>query len=233
VGRIIDIISHSPIWKDSVIFVTEDDSQDGVDHVDGHRSPGYVVSPYVRQAGTDGAPVVNHTAYTQVNFTRTIEQILGLPPMNQFDLVATPMYDLFTDHPAPSHFLPWDHVAQSVPLCIDASSATGPNGDMGAPLAGFTVNGVNCTVSTATARNLRNPGQPSKPSKLEKQWKLAAAEMFRGKQHIPDAEDPVVVNHWNWYEATGYTRPYPGESRVLSPKDFGGRIKATRVDDDD
>ena len=50
VGRIIDAIIHSPVWKDSVIFVTEDDAQDGVDHVDGHRSPGYVVSPYVIQA---------------------------------------------------------------------------------------------------------------------------------------------------------------------------------------
>ncbi|HEV2361091.1 MAG TPA: alkaline phosphatase family protein, partial [Acidimicrobiales bacterium] len=81
IGRIIDAISHSPVWKDSAIFITEDDAQAGVDHVDGHRSPGYVVSPYTVQY--QGA---NHTAFTQVNMTRTIEQILGLPPMNMFDL---------------------------------------------------------------------------------------------------------------------------------------------------
>ena len=82
VGRIIDYISHSNVWSSSAIFIEEDDSQDGVDHVDGHRSPGYIVSPYVVQNGP-----TDHTYYTQVNMTRTIEQILGLPPMNQFDLV--------------------------------------------------------------------------------------------------------------------------------------------------
>ena len=83
VGRIIDTISHSPVWNDSAIFMEEDDAQDGVDHVDGHRSPGYVVSPYAVQYGP-----TDHTNYTQVNMTRTIEQILGLPPMNRFDLLG-------------------------------------------------------------------------------------------------------------------------------------------------
>ena len=86
VGRIIDIISHSNVWSSSAIFIEEDDAQNGVDHVDGHRSPGYIVSPYAVQYGS-----TDHTYYTQVNMTRTIEQILGLPPMNQFDLVASPM----------------------------------------------------------------------------------------------------------------------------------------------
>ena len=86
VGRIIDYISHSHVWSTSAIFIEEDDAQNGVDHVDGHRSPGYIVSPYVVQNGP-----TDHTYYTQVNMTRTIEQILGLPPMNQFDLVASPM----------------------------------------------------------------------------------------------------------------------------------------------
>src|SRR5271165_5252265 len=85
-GRFVDIISHSSVWGSSAIFIEEDDAQNGVDHVDGHRSPGYVVSPYAVQNGP-----TDHTYYTQVNMTRTIEQILGLPPMNQFDLVASPM----------------------------------------------------------------------------------------------------------------------------------------------
>ena len=90
VGRFIDYISHSNVWSSSAIFIEEDDAQNGVDHVDGHRSPGYIVSPYVVQNGP-----TDHTYYTQVNMTRTIEQILGLPPMNQFDLVASPMRTAF------------------------------------------------------------------------------------------------------------------------------------------
>jgi YVTN family beta-propeller protein len=86
-GRFVDAISHSSIWDSSAIFVEEDDVQDGVDHVDGHRSPGYVFSPYVKQQvnkdGSGAGALADHTFYTQVNFTRTIEQILGLKPMNQ------------------------------------------------------------------------------------------------------------------------------------------------------
>jgi hypothetical protein len=82
VGRFVDIISHSSVWDSSAIFIEEDDAPDGVDKVDGHRSPGYVISPYVRQGG-----IVDSTYYTQVNMTRTIGQILDLEPMNQFDLV--------------------------------------------------------------------------------------------------------------------------------------------------
>jgi YVTN family beta-propeller protein len=111
VGRIIDYISHSPVWSTSAIFVEEDDAQNGVDHIDGHRSPGYIVSPYAVQ---DGA--TDNTYYTQVNMTRTIEQILGLPPMNQFDLTATPMRTDFTNTPPTENFLPWTHVPNQVPL---------------------------------------------------------------------------------------------------------------------
>ena len=90
-GRMIDTISHSPYWKDSAIFVIEDDTQNGVDHVDGHRNPTFVVSPYAKRGSVDSS------YYSQLNVVRTIEQILGLPPMNQQDLTAEPMYDAFTD----------------------------------------------------------------------------------------------------------------------------------------
>ena len=112
VGRIIDYISHSNVWPSSAIFIEEDDAQNGVDHVDGHRSPGYIVSPYVVQNGP-----TDHTYYTQVNMTRTIEQILGLPPMNQFDLVASPMRPAFVKGTPPAdNFKPWTHVPNQVPL---------------------------------------------------------------------------------------------------------------------
>jgi YVTN family beta-propeller protein len=112
VGRIIDYISHSDVWKSSAIFLEEDDAQNGVDHVDGHRSPGYVVSPYAVQHGP-----TDHTYYTQVNMTRTIEQILGLPPMNQFDLVASPMTTCFVEgKPDKENFKPFNHLPNQIPL---------------------------------------------------------------------------------------------------------------------
>jgi YVTN family beta-propeller protein len=226
VGRIIDAISHSPVWKDSAIFITEDDAQDGVDHIDGHRSPGYVVSPYVIQAQDQGGQtVVSHAAFTQVNMTRTIEQILGLPPMNQFDLVASPMSNLFTDNPPESNFLPWNHVAATVPLCTTGASSTPPY--YTGVLSGYTVVNGTCVPSTATAKNLR------KLKPIEKAWAQAKNKIFNGKQHLPDSEDPVVVNHWVWYEATGYTRPYPGEAKVFWPSAFRERISATKPEIDD
>lgn len=94
-GRVIDAISHSPYWEDSVIFVIEDDAQNGADHVDGHRTTGYIVSPYTKRNNVD-----SHY-YTQIDFIRTMEQILGLPPMNQMDLAVRPdsMARVFTDKP--------------------------------------------------------------------------------------------------------------------------------------
>ena len=111
VGRIVDYISHSAVWDSSAIFIEEDDAQNGVDHIDGHRSPGYIVSPYAVQHGS-----TDHTYYTQVNMTRTIEQILGLPPMNQFDLVASPMRTAFVAGKAEANFEPFTHLPNQVPL---------------------------------------------------------------------------------------------------------------------
>ncbi len=106
-GRIVDAISHSKYWKDSVIFVVEDDAQNGVDHVDGHRTVAFVISPYVKRH------FVDHTRYTQVDMLRTIEQILGLPPMNQMDSAATPMYNVFTNTP---DFIPYNVLPNNIPL---------------------------------------------------------------------------------------------------------------------
>src|SRR5262249_45234664 len=92
-GRIVEAISRSRYWSESAIFVTEDDSQDGLDHVDGHRTVGLVISPYTRHG------IVESNFYTIVNMFRTIEQILGLPPRNQFDLAAEPMFSTFTSKP--------------------------------------------------------------------------------------------------------------------------------------
>lgn len=106
-GRVVDAISHSRFWKESAIFVTEDDSQDGLDHVDGHRTAGLVISPYTKRGVVDG------TFYTIINMYRTIEQILGLPARNQFDLAAEPMFTAFTAHP---DFTPYSTRPNQVPL---------------------------------------------------------------------------------------------------------------------
>ncbi|MGW3156546.1 alkaline phosphatase family protein, partial [Streptomyces sp. NPDC001089] len=90
VGRMVDEISHSKYWKDSAIFVVEDDSQAGLDHVDGHRAPVQIISPYARHG------VVDSHYYSQITMVRTIEQILGIHPMNQKDSAATPMSGAFT-----------------------------------------------------------------------------------------------------------------------------------------
>jgi YVTN family beta-propeller protein len=186
VGRMIDIISHSSVWDSSAIFIEEDDAQNGVDHVDGHRSPGYIVSPYAVQYGP-----TDHTYYTQVNMTRTIEQILGLAPMNQFDLVASPMTTDFTNTP---NFAPWSHVANQVPLNQGVAASVAPT------------------------------------SALQTGWGAAKARMFKGKTAKADSMDPNTLNHLDWYEATHFARPYPGESTVRPASDFADRIAHPNYD---
>jgi hypothetical protein len=92
-GKMIDDISHSKFWKDTAVFVIEDDPQSGPDHVDCHRTTAFVLSPYVRRG------FVDHQMYSSVSLLQTMEKILGLPPMTQFDGVATPMWSLFQTHP--------------------------------------------------------------------------------------------------------------------------------------
>jgi YVTN family beta-propeller protein len=93
VGQLVDYISHSRIWKESAIFILEDDAQNGPDHVDAHRSTAYVISPYIRRNS------VNHTMYSTSGMLRTMELILGLPPMSQYDAAADPMWELFSATP--------------------------------------------------------------------------------------------------------------------------------------
>ena len=208
-GRFVDIISHSPVWKDSAIFIEEDDAQTGVDHVDGHRSPGYIVSPYVRQDG-----FVDSHYYSQVNLTRTIEQILGLTPMNQNDLVASPMKTVFVDDPPAGNFLPWKHVPNGIAL------TTGVNQTPTQP------------IPSAIAAAQKIPAMSPAVKALRAGWMKKKTEIFAGKYQKPDSEDPSTVNHLDWYEATGYTRPYPGEKTVRPASAFNNAAP-TKADDDD
>ncbi len=92
-GQLVDTVSHSKDWGSTAIFVVEDDAQDGPDHVDAHRMPVQVISPYTQTGKVDS------TLYSTVSVLRTIEQIVGIGPMTQFDAQATPMFNAFTSKP--------------------------------------------------------------------------------------------------------------------------------------
>jgi phospholipase C len=98
VGMFVDYLSHSKIWNESVIFIVEDDAQNGPDHVDAHRTTAFVAGGFVK----DG--FVDHTPYTTTSMLRTIELILGLPPMSQYDAAATPMWRCFNSEPTHKAF---------------------------------------------------------------------------------------------------------------------------------
>jgi DNA-binding beta-propeller fold protein YncE len=102
VGRAVDMISHSPYWDDTAFFILEDDAQDGGDHVEAHRSIALVISKYAPRS-KDGAPFVDSRFYTTVSVLRTMETLLGLPPMNNNDALSSMIGSLFTgpgDQPA-------------------------------------------------------------------------------------------------------------------------------------
>lgn len=173
-GRIVDTISHSKDAKDSAIFVLEDDSQNGVDHVDGHRNPTLVISPYAKR----GAVV--HTYYTQLNVMRTIEQILGLPPMNQEDMTAEPMYDAFTNKP---NFTPYTYLPNQVPL-------------------------------TET-----NPAVTATTSAAQTAWAQWSAKQDWSTE---DMLNMAQGNRDIWYSSSNFTKPYPGDTKVLMPNQVPG-----------
>ena len=251
-GRFVDAISHSSIWSESAIFVEEDDAQDGVDHVDGHRSPGYIISPFVQQQvkkdGSGAGVTEDSTFYTQVNMTRTIEQILGLTPMNQFDLTASPMSEIFIDNPPAANFRPWTHVANGIPLnqgvtqtpaqpiptpkaaaaaATEVSSAV-PSRRMGRTSQVATLTPVSQNVLQTKAQAASSvsfdaaSNQPESPAikALRAGWMKKKTQVFAGKQHLPDSEDSATVNHLDWYESTNFKVPYPGEKKVRPASDF-------------
>ncbi|MFN7995656.1 MAG: bifunctional YncE family protein/alkaline phosphatase family protein [Bryobacteraceae bacterium] len=100
-GKMIDALTHSIFWKKMAIFVVEDDAQDGVDHVDGHRTVALAISPYVRRGAVDS------TFYSHQSILKTIELILGLPTLSLFDMIATDMRAGFNSE---ARYQPYDHV---------------------------------------------------------------------------------------------------------------------------
>jgi len=169
-GRIVDAVSHSKFWPSTAIFVVEDDTQSGVDHVDGHRGPVLVISPYAKRG------YVDHRFYTQLNVVRTIEQILDLPPLNLRDLAVQPMESCFDEKP---DLRPYQARLNQIPLDEMPTAAVTP---------------------------------------LQKAWEQTRIAMFRGHPG-PDTQDSNLLNHSIWYQCTNFKRAYPGDARVLWPKE--------------
>jgi len=109
VGRFVEYLSNSPIWKESVVFILEDDAQNGPDHVDAHRTTAYIAGGYIKRG------FVDHTMYSTTSMVHTIELLLGLPPMSQYDAAATPMWNSFSSTPNLTPFA-------SVPAQIDITN---------------------------------------------------------------------------------------------------------------
>jgi YVTN family beta-propeller protein len=188
VGKIVDLISHSPYWKDSAIFITEDDAQNGLDHVDGHREPAHIISPWVKQGVTD-----SHY-WTVINMVRSIEQVLGLPAMNQNDAAAEPMNEIFTNKP---DFAPYDAVPNNIPL--------------------NTFNGEPASNTAALASTENKTPEANELSKQWTEWSNKNKKLFTGKHASPDEVNANMLNHSVWYATEGFDKPYPGDEKALTP----------------
>lgn len=115
-ARVVEAISYSTYWPETAIFILEDDSQSGGDHVDSHRTIGTVISPYVRRHS------VTHTRFDMASMHRTMELILGVPPMSQFDQMAIPMREIFTDQP---DLTPYTALPETFPFQLVRRGAPG------------------------------------------------------------------------------------------------------------
>ena len=206
VGKIVDEIAHSKYWKDSAIFVVEDDSQDGVDHVDGHRAPVQVISPWAQHGKVDS------TYYSQITMVRTIEQILGAQPLNQRVAAATPMYGAFTSKP---DYTPFNAVKNRVPLTegLATQPACGPDtlGLQGAAAK---------KLKTAQAKATDVPDTQAGVVKAWQDW--SQDQHLTGNGAVPDYAHPEQLNRYTWYQTHAWKKPYPGDSRIYAPADVPG-----------
>ncbi|BCY08685.1 bifunctional YncE family protein/alkaline phosphatase family protein [Actinoplanes sp. L3-i22] len=201
VGKLVDTISHSKYWKDSAIFVVEDDSQAGLDHIDGHRAPIQIISPYARRGLVD-----NHY-YSQITMIRTIEQILGIHPMNQKDSAATPMRAAFTTKPK---FTPYVVLPNRTSLTLGLSTLPPCGADVPAPAD------VNAApVPTGTV--------PAAQQAVAAQWEAwKSRQRLTGPGARADFANPAQMNHFTWYQSHDWRTPYPGEKAIVAPASVPG-----------
>jgi len=203
-GRIVDHISHSKWWKDTAIFVIEDDTQNGVDHVDGGRGPVQIISPWAKHG------VVDSHYYTQITVIRTIEQILGVQPMNQKDSAATPMRAAFTQA---ADYTPFDVVPNRIPLTYGLSTPPACGED--------TVAAKFASLAPELGPAPAVPPGKEKVAELWRSWWKQQQRVNRVNA-IPDRANPEQMDHFTWYEAHGWRVAYPGEDEILTPAEVPG-----------
>ncbi|MFF4835067.1 alkaline phosphatase family protein [Streptomyces sp. NPDC001315] len=200
-GKIVDEISHSKYWKDSAIFVVEDDSQAGLDHVDGHRAPIQIISPWAQHG------VVDSRYYSQITMIRTIEQILGIHPMNQKDSAASPMTGAFTQH---ADYTPFTALPNRTSLTAGLSTPPSCGVDTPAPQ----------DPSAAAAPSAKVPADKQAVAAKWENWK--SKQRLTGPNAVPDFANPAQMNHFTWYQTHEWTKPYPGEDKIFAPEDVPG-----------
>ncbi|MDT7799049.1 MAG: hypothetical protein QOI78_2482 [Actinomycetota bacterium] len=201
VGKIVDEISHSQYWKDSAIFVVEDDSQAGLDHVDGHRAPVQIISPYAQHG------VVDSHYYSQITMVRTIEQILGVKPMNQKDSAATPMSAAFTQKP---DYTPFTALPNRTSLTAGLATQPSCGADTPAP-------------PNPAAAPVPSSAVPADKAPVAAQWQeWTTHQRLTGPNAVADYANPAQMNHYTWYQTHGWRQPYPGENQVFAPDQVPG-----------
>jgi YVTN family beta-propeller protein len=214
VGDIVDTISHSPYWKDSAIFVVEDDSQDGADHVDGHRAPIQIISPWAQHG------VVDSTYYSQITMVRTIEQILGAQPLNEKLAAATPMYGAFTHKP---DYTPFNVVPNQVPLTEGVATAPSCGAD--------TLSLTGAAAQKLDAQEALKVAVPVGEQTVASEWaEWGQNQRFTGNGAVPDYANPEQMNRYTWYQTHGWKVPYPGDSKIYAPSQVpGGYIPSSET----
>ena len=204
VGRIIDTISHSKFWKNSAVFVVEDDTQNGVDHVDGHRAP-LLIAIALRQA-------------------RRRQQRLLHPAQRGEDDRADPRHrpdepgrpgrradvDAFTNTP---NFTPYTVVPNQIPLTEGLTAATAPQTPATTPARPV------ADAETPRAGRALVPAAPvAGPAAVYAQWVVWSRNgRFNGNNAIQDFANPAQLNRLDWYSAHNWKVPYPGDKAILAP----------------
>jgi hypothetical protein len=207
VGQVVDKISHSKYWKDSAIFVVEDDSQDGADHVDGHRAPVQVISPWAQH----GKVISRY--YSQINMVRTIQQILGAQPLNQKLAAATPMFDAFQSKP---DFTPFTAVPNQIPLTEQVSPA--PSCGQENPIA------ASGTAAPSNGAQATTAAVPASQKAVAAKWAAwREKQAFNSSSNpSPDTASPELMNRFTWYQAHNWAVPYPGDPQIYAPSQVPG-----------
>ncbi len=217
VGKIVDEISHSPYWKDSAIFIAEDDSQNGADHVDGHRAPVQVISPYAVHGKTVS------TFYSQINMVRTIQQILGAQPLNQKVAAATPMFDAFS---AKADLTPYKAVPNQVPLTEGVKTA---------PACGLdTLGRTGASAAAVNAAAAKAAAVPASMQETAEQWDdWSEQQHLTGNGAKEDYANPHLFNRWTWYQTHDWSTPYPGDAKIYGPNNVPGIPAGSTNHEDD